>query len=343
VKLPGQSQVNLCHTHKVAVDSSHHHEFDVHGTAISLLQLSPIVLAFIYIFEYSYAFQFLGQFGVTPEEVGVSQIKFLTRAALLTLLFVSVYGSILVVAVFLFTLNAWAQRSARTGFLYTIGRSVDRSNSTVAKQVWRIVKPARSERRPIQNRDKSETGAANLAKQSSVLRSWGTLSFVVAIAIVISFANAIGLGLKIKGIITLLVAGAILGFVLFAGWRRVNVRQVVLALGAAFTIILLELAGYFGGTHQGDNTATTGQIPALASALGVDIVQVHPTWLNKSVGPQRYKRGQDLIELGSDDLTVFLYDCSTRVTYRIPLDDVVLTYPLLYNKTNSAVLRRLYC
>jgi hypothetical protein len=327
----------------MAVDSSHHHEFDVRGTAISLLQLSPIVLAFVYIIEYSYAFQFLGQFGVTPEEVGVSQIKLLTRAALLTLLFLSIYGSILVVAIFLYTLNAWAQGSARTGLLYTIGRSIDTSNSIVAKQVRRVVKPGRSERRPIQNRDKRKTDAANLAKQSDVLRSWGTLSFIVTIIIVISFANAIGLGLSVQGIVLLLIVGVIFASVLLAGWKRANVRQLALALGATFTVILLELAGFFGGTNQGDNAAVTGQIPVFASTLGIDIVQVHPTWLSKSVVPQRYKRGQDLIELGFDDLTVFLYDCSTRVTYRIPLDDVVLTYPLLYNQTNSAVRRHLYC
>ena len=98
----------------------------------------------------------------------------------------------------------------------------------------------------------------------------------------------------------------------------------------------------FRGTHKGFYTAEHGLVPSLISALGVDIFQVSPTWIDKRVIPPQY-RGQDLLELGSDEETVFLYDCWTDTTYRIPLVDLVLNYPLYYNKTTSATLKHLDC
>jgi hypothetical protein len=316
-------------------------EVDIRGIARSILQLSPIVLVFIYVFEYTYAFQFLVQFGVTPEEVGISQIKLLTRAALLTFFVVSVFGSIVAIVAFSFTLNSWASDSARTGLLYTMRRSIEKSNNALARQFNRIARRAGPERKSMQNRSKLKTARANLPKQPYVLRIAGTVSFAVIMALIIALAG--GLGLTSRGLIIFLIVDVILSSALATGWGRANIRQQVLAFGAAVSIILLGLAAYFGGAHQGIDAATTGRAPSLAIALGIDLVQVHPTWINQSVMPRQYKQGQDLIELGSDGATAFLYDCSQAATYRIPLDDIVLTYPLLYNQTNSATLHRLHC
>jgi hypothetical protein len=80
-----------------------------------------------------------------------------------------------------------------------------------------------------------------------------------------------------------------------------------------------------------------------AAVLGVDISQVHPEWLSNTITLPQYTQGQDLLEVGSDTETTFLYDCRANVTYRIPLNDVVLTYPLYRNVTEADVLARLDC
>jgi hypothetical protein len=47
----------------------------------------PAVAGTIYALGYLYALQFLAQFGVSPEEVGVNEFKLVTRAAIYTVLF----------------------------------------------------------------------------------------------------------------------------------------------------------------------------------------------------------------------------------------------------------------
>ena len=92
---------------------------------------------------------------------------------------------------------------------------------------------------------------------------------------------------------------------------------------------------------KANDTARTGSIPTFINLLGVDISEVHPEWLDSKIAPPQYMPDQDFLELGSDETTTFLYDCRTSTTYRIPLNDVVLTIPLDLNET--AALKHLHC
>jgi hypothetical protein len=94
---------------------------------------------------------------------------------------------------------------------------------------------------------------------------------------------------------------------------------------------------------MGSDAAKTGNVPVLASVLGLDILEVHPEWLDNRVSPPQYAQGQDLLEIGSDAAATFLYDCWTGATYQVPIDSVVLSYTISYNNSNSAISQRLRC
>ena len=86
--------------------------------------------------------------------------------------------------------------------------------------------------------------------------------------------------------------------------------------------------------------AETGAIPSLSMAFGLDVQQVSPTWLNTSARPTGYA-GEDLIFLGSDGSTLFLYDCARLTTRRVALAHVALDYSLL--SVGDANEKRLRC
>jgi hypothetical protein len=315
-------RVRSWHTRKMANEPSDGYKVDIRAIATTLLQLAPIILVVIYILEYSYTFQFFAQFGVTPEEVGISQIKLLTRAALVTLVYFSIFGILLVLIGLLFAIRMSVQEPSRM--------------RRILRKLNLIEEPK------VRNRSITES-VRNASKRAQAVRIAGTLSFAVTIAAIILLMNPLGFHLNTSAALLLAAIAVTLTAALFAGWRRNNTRYLVWASGTMFGIVLLGLATFFGGTHNGFYAATTGHIPLFASALGVDILQVHPEWINEEVVPPQYTQDQDLLELGSDTETAFLYDCWTGTTYRIPLDDVVLTYPLYFNKTNPVILRRLRC
>ena len=117
---------------------------------------------------------------------------------------------------------------------------------------------------------------------------------------------------------------------------------VVLAVGSFFTrpgagycsvLVILVLLFVFAlasavdedSVRDSQQMATHGEVPSGLPSLVVDVQQVMPTWLDTAVVPENYEN-EDFIDLGSDAETVFLYDCRTGVTDRVPVHDVVLQY-----------------
>jgi hypothetical protein len=258
---------------------------------ITLLRFVPLVLAIVYGLAYTYAFQFLTQFGVTPEEVGISEIKILTRAALFTIVVVSVYGILFVLMSLLLVLP-------NVRFTRVFKRS----------------------------------------------RGRDALSLVGLIIVSILLTYVLDLHLAISAAVVFLMVGVALAFLgLFLGWKRDWARYTAWTGGIVLIAFLLARGAYAGGAHSGIETARNGSASPLASALGVDVLQVHPKWSDSKLAPPRYSLRQDFLELGSDDETTFLYDCWTATTYRIPLHDVVLSYSLSLNQPTSTTLQRLHC
>jgi hypothetical protein len=311
----------------MASDSSDGYRVDVRAIGKTLLQLSPIIAAVIYVLEYNYAFQFLLQFGVTPEEVGISEIKLLTRAALFTLIIASLFCLLFVGLIVL------------VGFLIAELRLIG--------EAWRSRRIPKGinliEQSRIPHRRSIVESFREAYRRAQVVRISSALSFAIMFGIVILLVKVLGLTINTPQTLDLIACGVGLGAVLFAVWRKKTVRYLFYAFATVLVIAMLGWATSIGGVHRGYNTARTGQVPPSINALGIDILQVHPQWINEKVVPPQYTQDQDLLELGSDSATAFLYDCWTGTTYRIPLDDVMLTYPLYFNQTNSTIVRRLRC
>lgn len=295
---------------------------EISATVKTLLQLSPIILAFVYVLEYTYVFQYLVQFGVTPEQVGISEIKLLTRAAIFTVLLISLLGILPVMAGITISASTSIQNSRRI--------------RPVLRKLNLIEQP-----KMMRRSDQAES-ARRAANRALAVRIGSTLSFAAAIGLTMLLMAPLGNPVAASTLITSVIIDVVLSVILFLGWRRRSTRYLAWASGLLFGIVLLGLTAFFGGTHKGSYTAEHGLVPDFIGALGVDILQVHPTWIDKQVMPQQY-RGQDLLEIGSDEETVFLYDCWTAITYRIPLVDLTLNYPLYYNETTSATLKHLDC
>jgi hypothetical protein len=270
-----------------------------------LLRVLPVVLVIIYVLEYTYAFRFLLRFSVTPEEVGISEIELLSRAALLTLFALTLYGLILTGAVIIFALV-----SAR-------GKQVDARN-------WNIIEDVR-----------------RTSRRRKLIRVISTVLAVFTIALVIVTISYIGPASDMVDTIIYAVFGAVIVGILYYTWENKTTRYMSFASGATLGIFLLSAAVFGGGYALGGNASTTGQIPEFVNATGVDILQVHPSWINKQIAPPGYEQDQDMLELGSSIETVYLYDCATRETYGIPLNDVVLTYTIY--KQSPADIKRLRC
>ena len=296
----------------MTVESPYIYKVDLRSIGTALLQLSPIILIVIYVFEYSEIYRFLYIFGVTPEEIGISEIKLLTRAALYTLAVASVFGTLFVVVGFFITAN---------GILN-----------------WLEERP---EARNTRNRSSMIESAKEASKQAKLVQIGSTVSFAVTIAVIILILKPLGVQVDNGVRIFLVIFDIVLSAMLLLRWRNKSTRYFTYACGTLLGIVLLGFATIYGGQNLGADTARTGRVPSLVIGLGVDPLQVHPEWIDKRVIPPGYAQDQDLLELGSDASTTFLYDCWTGRTVRIPLGDVVLTYPV--NQTNSATLRRLRC
>jgi hypothetical protein len=312
-------------------ESPYEYKVDIRAIGTALIQLSPIILVVLYILEYLYVFQFLEQFGVTPEEVGISEIKLLTRAALLTLVVVSLLGIIFVTVGTFVAVRASIEESTR---IRRIRRKLNRIEFLRRRN---LIKQPEG-----RNRNNITESIRTASQQAQFVRYAGALSFTVIIAVIIRSMKPLGIQLDITAIVILVAADITLSAALFVGWRNNSVRYLVYACGTVLAIAALSLAAVYGGVNKGYYTATTGRV-SLVNLLGIDILQVHPEWIDKGIIPPQYTQNQNLLELGSDATTTFLYDCWTATTYRVPLDDVVLTYPLYLNQYNSATLRLLRC
>jgi hypothetical protein len=307
----------------MASESPLNHRVDIRAVASTLLQLSPIVLVVTYILEYSYVFQFLSQFNVTPEEVGISEIKLLTRAATLTVTVISLLGLSFAIAAGIVAVQESITASRR---IQGILRNLRRTKNFQAPKRGGAVQSIR-----------------DASQQAESIRDVSAASFAFIFAAIALSMKPLGIQLSTFAMVTLFAAASILTATLFFRWRSKRIRYLTLACGMAIGISLLGIAVITGGLNTAAVTTSTGSVPTFIDLLGVDISQVHPEWLNSKISPSRYTQDQDLLELGSDTETTFLYDCRTDTTYRIPLNNVVLTYPLYPNETTSATLRRLHC
>lgn len=241
----------------------------------TFLRAYPLAALLSYVLIYTYDFQYLAQFGVSPEEVGISELKLLSRAALYPLVLVAIYGWLAVVG-----------------------------------SVVLVTREYRSER-------------AMQLPRGARLRAW--------------FGYLILLGAGVGALLVWGVAGAPgLAFALFTVPAAIAAlllirRQSRALLATAFFAVTvcgaLGYAAYFGGTFAGNATAKHGNVPALLGVFGVDVRQVKPTWLDPKAAPVHYK-GQDLLDLGSEGGTIFLYDCPSQITRRVVLASVALDYSL---------------
>jgi hypothetical protein len=300
------------------------YKVDIRSIGTTLLQVSPIILAIIYTLEYNEVYGFLYQFGVTPEEVGISEIKLLTRAALLTLAVVSILGIFFVIA----------------GVIVAIGTSIEESRR-IQRFLRRLKLVKSPNTRNAQKGSSMAESAKRASEQAESVRVGSAVSFAVVLAVVILALKPLGLQPATAADVLLDISCVVLTVVLFLGWRNRRTRYLAWASGAALVIALLGLATIYGGPNLGAEAATTGQVSSVIDVLGADLLQVHPAWIDKRIVPSQYIQNQDLLELGSDVTTTFLYDCWTGITYRIPLSDVILMYPV--NRANSAARQRLHC
>ena len=209
--------------------------------ASALLQLAPIILVVIYILEYTYVFQFLSQFGVTPEEVGISEIKLLTRAATYTLATVSIVGLAVAIA----------------GGIIAVQASIEESN-----WIQGMLKKLKRARRPQNRNQNSMTKSIETAsKQAESIRDVCTASFAAILTVIIVGLKPLGIQLSILAIIALAVAWLALIATLFVGWRNKSTRSLTLACGTAIGIFLLGLAVVNGGLNKGKRHSENRQYP----------------------------------------------------------------------------------
>jgi hypothetical protein len=264
------------------------------------LKAYPLIALSLFLFQYAWAYQFLVQFGISPEEAGLSQLKLLSRAALFGLVVAALYGAL--AAPFSLGLLALHYRSALSPRTDAPARMLP---------AWRV---PQGERR----------------------RRWYGWAVVAFALIAILAARILAGGFE---------WAQVLFIVLSAGATFVLIRvrsYTAAAMGALCVAIVgaLAWAAYIGGTRAGNHMAETGAIPSLSMAFGLDVQQVSPTWLNTSARPTGYA-GEDLIFLGSDGSTLFLYDCARLTTRRVALAHVALDYSLL--SVGDANEKRLRC
>ena len=266
----------------------------------------PFILAVVYILTYSYASQFLAQFGLTPEAVGISEAELLTRVGFLGLVVISTYGLLLVVP------------------------------SLVVGVVLSVLEG----KRPRSRLSGSQSDAEAI-RRDRIGRIASTTVFALVVLAIIWITDAFGIQPKLAWTIFLGALSFTLVAAFYLRYTRRAHRSFILRSAVVIGFIVLGWSSYFGGADSGVAMAEHGRIPQVTSAFGVDVLEVHPVWLDKDVIPSRYLRGQDLLTIGSDSGSVFLYDCFTGATYRIPLGDVVLTYPLSFNGESSPPMQDL--
>ena len=253
------------------------------------LKAYPIVALALYVLQYTYAFQYLLQFGVAPEELGVSQLKFATRAALFGLVVLAVYGGMAFIASLVLVIREFR-----------------------AEPPWR---PPKGER-------------------GRHLHSYVVLGVTVSSAIV---ARLLG-GRFEAGQIVAIAVCACVAFLL----TRKQSRRLSATVALCVTVFgALSWAAYAGGARAGNKTAETGVVSPMLAIFGVDVRQIAPTWLVSNAQPPGY-HGQDLLDLGSEGGTIFLYDCDGQITRRVPLTQVALDYSLA-RVDDARLSKRLAC
>jgi hypothetical protein len=256
-------------------------------------------------------------------EVGISEIKLLTRAAFLTVTVISLLGLMFALAT---GVTAVRESIAESGPFRRM-----------------LIKLRRTEESLTRRKDSIIINIRTASQQAQSVREASTLSFGLAYALIYLSLKPLGIQLSIVAKIILFFAGTILTATLYSGWRDKKTRYLTFACGVAIGLSLLCIAAITGGLNTGTAATSSGNIPNFVDLLGVDISQVHPEWLNSKVIPPQYESDQDLLEVGSDTETAFLYDCKTDTTYRIPLSGVVLAYPVYSTESSSTILRHLHC
>jgi hypothetical protein len=114
---------------------------------------------------------------------------------------------------------------------------------------------------------------------------------------------------------------------------------------AFFVIALVGVLGAFiliSGRDAGKTASLSGDFPSELPYLGLDVDQVTPRWIDPNHRPVtlqqddenrlrptangRVSPARDMLDLGENNGSVFLYDCKAQQTYRVPVADVVISY-----------------
>jgi hypothetical protein len=307
----------------MASKTSNNPKIDGRGIASTLLQVSPIILVVTYIFEYSYVFEFLSVFDISPEEAGISEVKLLTRAAFLTVTVIWIGG-----------------------ILFAIVTGIIAIQVSVMEMSPVQMIPIGLRRARKSKRRKQDSIVANIrmaSRKTDSNRETGALIFGLVFLIIILCMKPLGVQLSSFTKLSLFAGCIAISVTLYKCRKNKVIRYLIFACGAAIQISLLGIAVTTGGFNTAVTAASSGDVPNFINLLGVDISQVHPQWLDTKVMPPQYTQDQDLLELGSDSETMFLYDCKTTTTYMIPIDDVILTFQVYSSETGSQILQRLHC
>ena len=120
--------------------------------------------------------------------------------------------------------------------------------------------------------------------------------------------------------------------------RPFPLRPFLWVIGAA-GYVLLVAAAFQRGQYDEVQTAATGAAPWVGTTFGMDVKVVEPIWTSgfrpPNVGSER------LVELGSGNGSVYLYDCRSPSTLAVPVVDVELVVPL--DEPGSEAAAKLSC
>src|SRR5262249_48891688 len=154
-----------------------------------------------------YVFQYLAQFGVTPEQVGISQIKLLTRAAVFTLFLLSILGTLPVVV----------------GMVVAGSRVVAAGLRSISE--WRHIRPILRrfnliEQPKITSSSDHAEGASLAVQRARNVRIGIAVTFGVAISLTALLMKPLGYPITGSGIIVCVVLAVVLSIILFLEWRK---------------------------------------------------------------------------------------------------------------------------
>jgi len=269
------------------------------------LTLFPVVAAVAYGLEYLYTFNFLSGFGVSPEEIGVSQLKLLTRAGVIAILVLALFSA----AAGLVLVGALIRPAATAA-----GRCLVRLIGPWATRTWlRVVSPVRSfgrtlcrNLRPMYatvRRIRHDIGELLRPLARGLRRPFG--AFWRSLHLIMSEASAAiprrpsAPGREREST---------------TEWRtrreREQQRRAVACLALAFPPFYVSSVA----------------IDVFRDRLSATLIELVVLWLIFAAVVFLLLRHRLRLDLGSDTETIFLYDCATRTTDRVPLQDVTLEY-----------------